>query len=127
MDKRKWAFLGTTKTWLVWGLDIRENAASLEFIPTHKVQDIPVNKLNVNVGAAIIYLNLSYLGTHNHLPIKMSLSPWLKSPFTDLTGSVVTHQWFGACADMELKALDCIEAYGLDRGLKVCDIPDPGF
>ncbi|XP_018579298.1 NADH dehydrogenase [ubiquinone] iron-sulfur protein 5 [Anoplophora glabripennis] len=51
----------------------------------------------------------------------MSLSPWLKSPFTDLTGAIVSHQWYGACADMEMKALDCLEAYGLDRGLKKCD------
>ncbi|CAH1163864.1 unnamed protein product [Phaedon cochleariae] len=50
----------------------------------------------------------------------MSLSPWLKSPFTDLTGALVSHQWYGECADMELRALDCLEAYGLDRGLKKC-------
>ncbi|KAJ8964679.1 hypothetical protein NQ314_004711 [Rhamnusium bicolor] len=54
--------------------------------------------------------------------IKMSLSPWLKSPFTDLTGAVVSHQWYGECADFELRALDCLEAYGLDRGLKKCDL-----
>ncbi|XP_028129250.1 uncharacterized protein LOC114325387 [Diabrotica virgifera virgifera] len=51
----------------------------------------------------------------------MALSPWLKSPFTDLTGSLVNHQWYGECADMELKVLDCLDAYGLDRGLKKCD------
>lgn len=52
----------------------------------------------------------------------MSLSPWLKSPFTDLTGALVSHQWYGHCADMEMKALDCLEAYGLDKGLKKCDL-----
>ncbi|KAJ8925265.1 hypothetical protein NQ315_009093 [Exocentrus adspersus] len=51
----------------------------------------------------------------------MSLSPWLKSPFTDLTGAIVSHQWYDECADIELKALDCLEAYGLDRGIKKCD------
>ncbi|XP_056630541.1 uncharacterized protein LOC130441062 [Diorhabda sublineata] len=52
----------------------------------------------------------------------MSLSPWLKSPFTDLTGSLVNHQWYGVCANLELKVLDCLEAYGLDRGLKKCHL-----
>ncbi|CAH1109725.1 unnamed protein product [Psylliodes chrysocephalus] len=52
----------------------------------------------------------------------MSLSPWLKSPFTDLTGAIVSHQWYGRCADLELQALDCLEAYGLDRGIKKCDL-----
>ncbi|KAG5879118.1 hypothetical protein JTB14_031665 [Gonioctena quinquepunctata] len=52
----------------------------------------------------------------------MSLSPWLKSPFTDLTGSLISHQWYGECADMEMRALDCLEAYGLDRGLQKCDL-----
>ncbi|KAJ8962784.1 hypothetical protein NQ318_001183 [Aromia moschata] len=52
----------------------------------------------------------------------MSLSPWLKSPFTDLTGAVISHQWFGECAGIEMKALDCMEAYGIDRGIKECHL-----
>ncbi|XP_060523323.1 NADH dehydrogenase [ubiquinone] iron-sulfur protein 5 [Cylas formicarius] len=52
----------------------------------------------------------------------MESSPFLKSPFTDLTGAVgISHQFFGECADIEMKTLDCLEAYGLDRGLKKCD------
>nr|CAH7738716.1 unnamed protein product [Callosobruchus chinensis] len=33
--------------------------------------------------------------------------PVLKSPLTDLTQALVSHQWYGECADMEMKALDC--------------------
>ncbi|XP_044265015.1 uncharacterized protein LOC123011577 [Tribolium madens] len=51
----------------------------------------------------------------------MSLSPAFKSPFTDLTGALLSHQWGGRCADMELRALDCLEAYGLDKGIKKCE------
>ncbi|KAB0803520.1 hypothetical protein PPYR_02663 [Photinus pyralis] len=51
----------------------------------------------------------------------MSLSPFLRSPFTDLTGAMVSHQWYGQCADMELKVMDCLEAYGVDKGRKKCD------
>ncbi|RZC43074.1 Ndufs5 domain containing protein [Asbolus verrucosus] len=51
----------------------------------------------------------------------MSLSPFFKSPLTDFSGAVVSHQWGGRCANLELKALDCLEAYGLDRGVKVCE------
>ncbi|KAL3287091.1 hypothetical protein HHI36_001575 [Cryptolaemus montrouzieri] len=51
----------------------------------------------------------------------MSLSPYFKSPLTDLTGAIVSHQWFGRCQKIEEKALDCIEAYGLEKGLKQCE------
>lgn len=50
----------------------------------------------------------------------MSLSPFFKSPFTDMTGAVVSHQWDGPCAALEMKTLDCLEAYGLDRGVNIC-------
>nr|CAI5835761.1 unnamed protein product [Callosobruchus analis] len=53
---------------------------------------------------------------------QLPVSPWLKSPLTDLTQALVSHQWYGECADMEMKALDCMEAYGLDRGLKKCEL-----
>ncbi|KAK5647687.1 hypothetical protein RI129_002579 [Pyrocoelia pectoralis] len=51
----------------------------------------------------------------------MSLSPYFRSPFTDLTGSLISHQWYGRCADMELKVLDCLEAYGVDKGRRKCE------
>ncbi|XP_019868982.1 uncharacterized protein LOC109597673 [Aethina tumida] len=50
----------------------------------------------------------------------MSLSPYFRSPFTDIGGAIVSHQWFGPCADLELKAVECLEAYGLDKGVKKC-------
>lgn len=51
----------------------------------------------------------------------MSLSPAFKSPFTDLTGAILSHQWGGRCNEFELRALDCLEAYGLDLGVKKCE------
>lgn len=50
----------------------------------------------------------------------MAFTPWFRSPFTDLTGSIVSHQWFGTCADLEMKVVDCFEAYGLTRGKEKC-------
>lgn len=50
----------------------------------------------------------------------MSLSPFFKSPLTDFTGTVISHQYGSRCGPYELKALDCLEAYGLDKGYKVC-------
>lgn len=47
--------------------------------------------------------------------------PWLRSFATDLTGDQFSSQYFGQCADMEMKLLDCLEAYGLNRGLKKCE------
>lgn len=51
----------------------------------------------------------------------MSLSPWFKSPFTDMTSAMLSHQWYGRCAKREMKMIDCLEAYGLDKGLEKCD------
>lgn len=48
------------------------------------------------------------------------LSPPLRTPFTDIPGAIISHQWFGACADMEMKTVDCFEAYGLGRGAEKC-------
>ncbi|XP_044736213.1 NADH dehydrogenase [ubiquinone] iron-sulfur protein 5 [Chrysoperla carnea] len=52
----------------------------------------------------------------------MSLAPFFKTPLTDLTGCIINNQNFGKCADLELKYMDCIEAYGLDRGKKKCEV-----
>lgn len=49
-----------------------------------------------------------------------SMSPFFKSPITDLTGVTISHQWLGRCQQQELKALDCMEAYGLERGEREC-------
>lgn len=49
-----------------------------------------------------------------------SISPFFRSPFTDITGGIITHQFLGSCAREEMDLMDCLEAYGLDRGLKKC-------
>ncbi|KAL1501990.1 hypothetical protein ABEB36_007206 [Hypothenemus hampei] len=49
------------------------------------------------------------------------LTPYFKSPFTDFFNDVISAQWGGGpCADLELKALDCLEAYGFSKGLQQC-------
>lgn len=52
----------------------------------------------------------------------MSFWPFLKSPFTDLTAHLVNHQNEGRCADFEMRFIDCMEAYGVHRGAKKCDL-----
>lgn len=47
-------------------------------------------------------------------------SPPFRTPLTDLTGCVISHQWHGRCKDFEMRAVDCLEAYGLYRGLEKC-------
>lgn len=47
--------------------------------------------------------------------------PWLKCFLTDFTGDHFSSQYFGRCAKLESKFLDCMEAYGLYKGLKKCD------
>ncbi|XP_049877143.1 NADH dehydrogenase [ubiquinone] iron-sulfur protein 5-like [Pectinophora gossypiella] len=50
-----------------------------------------------------------------------NLSPFIRSPFTDLTGGLVSHQMYGTqCGPLELQMMECIEFYGLDRGVKKC-------
>lgn len=51
----------------------------------------------------------------------MAFTPWIRSPFSDVTGALVTHQWYGRCADLELKLLDCMEAYGINRAETKCE------
>ncbi|KAL0820183.1 hypothetical protein ABMA28_006108 [Loxostege sticticalis] len=50
----------------------------------------------------------------------MHISPFLRCPITDLTGGIVSYQLLGRCAKQEMEMMDCIEAYGLDRGIKKC-------
>lgn len=52
----------------------------------------------------------------------MSLSPFIRTPFTDLGGGMLNHQHFGQCSKMELDAMECLEAYGLIRGTKKCNL-----
>jgi len=46
--------------------------------------------------------------------------PFFRSPFTDLTGSLINHQHYGRCEEMEMRVMNCLEAYGVDRGMKKC-------
>lgn len=48
------------------------------------------------------------------------LSPVFRSPVTDLFGSVINHQQYGRCARYEMKMMECMEAYGLDKGKVKC-------
>lgn len=50
----------------------------------------------------------------------MSISPFLRSPFTDITGGMISHQLLGRCQKQEAHYMDCLEAYGLDRGKRKC-------
>ncbi|CAH0696042.1 unnamed protein product [Spodoptera exigua] len=50
----------------------------------------------------------------------MSLSPFLRSPFTDLTGGIHSHQMLGRCQKEESRYMECLEAYGLERGKVKC-------
>lgn len=48
------------------------------------------------------------------------ITPYLRLPFTDITACLITHQWHGRCQKQELNLMECMEAYGLDRGFQVC-------
>lgn len=50
----------------------------------------------------------------------MSFGPFFRSPFTDLTGSLVNHQQYDKCGEREMNMMDCLEAYGMQRGVKKC-------
>lgn len=50
----------------------------------------------------------------------MSLSPFLRSPLTDLTGCIINHQQYDRCGTFELNMMECLEAYGLDKGKLRC-------
>ena len=50
----------------------------------------------------------------------MSLGPFFRSPLTDLTGCLINHQSGGKCAEFEMDMMDCLEAYGMDKGAVKC-------
>uniref|UniRef100_A0A182R0K2 CHHC U11-48K-type domain-containing protein n=1 Tax=Anopheles farauti TaxID=69004 RepID=A0A182R0K2_9DIPT len=51
---------------------------------------------------------------------KMSLGPFFRSPFTDLTASMVNFQQYDKCGELEMASIDCLEAYGTVRGATKC-------
>lgn len=48
------------------------------------------------------------------------LSPYFRSPFTDVFGSMINHQQYGRCGRFELNMMECMEAYGLEKGRVKC-------
>lgn len=54
------------------------------------------------------------------MPQHEPLTPFFRSPFTDLTGGLINSQHYGRCAEFELNMMECIEAYGQDRGRIKC-------
>uniref|UniRef100_A0A224XQN7 Putative ubiquinone oxidoreductase n=1 Tax=Panstrongylus lignarius TaxID=156445 RepID=A0A224XQN7_9HEMI len=51
----------------------------------------------------------------------MPVSSFLRTPLTDLTGTLVSHQGFGTCSHIEMKALNCLEAYGQYKSAEKCN------
>ena len=49
-----------------------------------------------------------------------SVPYFFKTPLTDITGSLFTHQNFGRCRNMEMKVINCFEAYGGERAKTSC-------
>ncbi|KAJ8718080.1 hypothetical protein PYW07_006010 [Mythimna separata] len=49
-----------------------------------------------------------------------NISPFFRSPWTDITGGIHSHQMLGRCQKQEMAMMDCLEGYGLGRGLKKC-------
>lgn len=48
------------------------------------------------------------------------LAPPFRTPLTDVTGGIMTHQTAKGCADFEMRAMECLEAYGVQRGRDRC-------
>lgn len=46
--------------------------------------------------------------------------PCFRTPLTDLTGGIMTHQSFIRCNDFEMRAVECLEAYGATKGKIRC-------
>lgn len=46
--------------------------------------------------------------------------PALSTPFSDLTGALISNQWFGKCAEMEMRVVDCMEAHGYRNCFEAC-------
>ncbi|XP_024935996.1 NADH dehydrogenase [ubiquinone] iron-sulfur protein 5 [Cephus cinctus] len=51
----------------------------------------------------------------------MPISPIFRNPLTDLSGGLLTFE-NTECEDRELKAIECVEAYGLPKGEEKCKI-----
>lgn len=55
----------------------------------------------------------------------MPVTPYIRSPLSDLTGPLLTHQNFGQCGNLEMQVIHCYENYGKDLASRKCaDIID---
>ncbi|KAF6216007.1 hypothetical protein GE061_000344 [Apolygus lucorum] len=50
----------------------------------------------------------------------MPVSIYFKTPLTDLTGPTVNQQFMSICSNLEMKTVNCVEAYGEERAQKKC-------
>jgi NADH dehydrogenase (ubiquinone) Fe-S protein 5 len=49
------------------------------------------------------------------------LSPFFRNPITDFTGPLLSAQTGLRCAEFEMKMMNCYEAYGYPKGMKMCE------
>ncbi|KAK3880473.1 hypothetical protein Pcinc_015020 [Petrolisthes cinctipes] len=47
-------------------------------------------------------------------------APVFRTPLTDMQGGLLTHQRARKCADFEMRAMECLEAYGVQKGRTRC-------
>lgn len=52
----------------------------------------------------------------------MDLQPFLRTPFTDIFGSLQNFQDHPECGPFEMRVVDCLEAYGVPRGREKCKL-----
>lgn len=48
------------------------------------------------------------------------LTPYFRTPMTDLMGGIYNHQQYGKCGKFELQMMECLEAYGSSTGRLKC-------
>jgi hypothetical protein len=51
-----------------------------------------------------------------------TITPFFRSPFTDLTGALVNTQHYDKCGPFEMKMMECLEAYGTVAGETKCAV-----
>lgn len=49
-------------------------------------------------------------------------NPLIRTPFTDLTSGMINCQYFDKCGERELSMMECLEAYGVERGKQKCKV-----
>lgn len=50
----------------------------------------------------------------------MDVTPFLRIPLTDFTSSLMNMQMYERCGNFEMNYIDCLEAYGGERGKTKC-------